>query len=44
MSILGAHMSVAGGVSRAFERAQTIGCDTMQIFTRNQNQWQAKPL
>lgn len=41
---LGAHMSVAGGVSRAFERGQSIGCTSMQIFTRNQNQWKCKPL
>lgn len=44
MDTLGAHMSVAGGVSKAFERAQSIGCNTMQIFTRNQNQWKSKPL
>jgi deoxyribonuclease-4 len=37
-------MSVAGGVSKAFERAQSIDCGTMQVFTRNQNQWKCKPL
>jgi len=41
---LGAHMSAAGGVSKAFERGQSIGCDTIQIFTRNQNRWDSKPL
>ncbi|MCS6845782.1 MAG: deoxyribonuclease IV [Caldilineales bacterium] len=41
---LGAHMSTAGGVSKAFERGRSIGCDTMQIFTRNQNRWDNKPL
>ncbi|MFZ2487824.1 MAG: deoxyribonuclease IV [Anaerolineae bacterium] len=41
---LGAHMSTAGGVSKAFERGQSIGCNTMQIFTRNQNRWESKPL
>lgn len=40
----GAHMSTSGGVSKAFERGQSIGCDTMQIFTRNQNRWDSKPL
>ena len=40
----GAHMSIAGGVSRAFERGQSIDCTTMQIFTRNQNQWPSRPL
>src|SRR5450759_3433821 len=41
--LLGAHMSVAGGLSSAFERAQSIGIGTMQIFTKNQNRWQQKP-
>ncbi|HSN76076.1 MAG TPA: deoxyribonuclease IV, partial [Anaerolineae bacterium] len=41
---LGAHMSAAGGVSKAFGRGQSIGCETMQIFTRNQNRWDSKPL
>jgi len=37
-------MSAAGGVSKAFGRGQSIGCETMQIFTRNQNRWDSKPL
>lgn len=41
---LGAHMSTAGGVSKAYERGLSIGCDTIQIFTRNQNRWDSKPL
>lgn len=41
--LLGAHMSVAGGLSTAFERAQSIGINTMQIFTKNQNRWEQKP-
>lgn len=41
---LGAHVSAAGGVSRAFKRGQSLGCQTMQIFTRNQNRWASKPL
>jgi len=36
-------MSVAGGVSKAFERAASIGINTMQVFTKNQNRWQQKP-
>jgi len=40
----GAHMSTAGGVSKAFDRAESIGCATMQIFTRNNNRWATKPL
>jgi deoxyribonuclease-4 len=41
---LGAHMSISGGVDKAFDRGQQIGCDTMQIFTKNNNQWRAAPL
>ncbi len=41
--LLGAHMSVEGGLSTAFERAQSIGINTMQIFTKNQNRWEQKP-
>src|SRR5215471_13078602 len=41
---IGAHMSVAGGVSKAVERAKVHGCEALQIFTKNANQWRAKPL
>ena len=41
---LGSHVSAAGGVSKAFERGQSIACQTIQIFTRNQNRWDSKPL
>lgn len=41
--LLGAHMSIAGGVDQAFDRAETVGCTAMQIFTKNNNQWQARP-
>ena len=37
---LGAHMSVAGGLSKALERARSIGTNTTQIFTKNQNRWE----
>ncbi|MEI2691128.1 MAG: deoxyribonuclease IV [Anaerolineae bacterium] len=36
--------SSAGGVSKASERGHSIGCDTIQIFTRNQYRWASKPL
>lgn len=42
--ILGAHVSAAGGLHTAFDRAEEVGCDTMQIFTKNKGAWQAKPL
>jgi deoxyribonuclease-4 len=37
-------MSVAGGVSRAVDRAAMHGCEALQIFSKNANQWRSKPL
>ncbi|MGQ9914058.1 MAG: deoxyribonuclease IV [Thermogutta sp.] len=39
LSLLGAHMSIAGGYHRAVERAAAVGCQCLQIFTKNSNQW-----
>ncbi|HEV3138020.1 MAG TPA: deoxyribonuclease IV [Pirellulales bacterium] len=44
MAILGAHMSIAGGYFRAVERAHENGCECVQLFTKNNNQWRAKEL
>lgn len=44
MPLIGAHMSVAGGLHTAFERADRVGCTAMQIFTKNSNQWNAPSL
>jgi len=41
---LGAHVSTAGGVSRAFANAAAISADALQIFVKNANRWHAKPL
>ena len=41
---IGAHMSVAGGVSKAVDRAIVHGCEALQIFSKNASQWRAKPL
>jgi len=41
---LGAHMSVAGGLDQALHRGKTAGCEVIQIFSKNSNQWKAKPL
>ena len=41
---LGAHMSIAGGVDRAVDRAVRAGCEVLQVFTASANQWQGKPL
>src|SRR5215216_4871236 len=42
--LLGAHMSIRGGVSVAIERARSIQCTAMQIFVKNNMQWFAPPL
>lgn len=42
--ILGAHLSISGGLDKALERAIKLNCTTLQIFTKNSNQWYAKPL
>lgn len=44
MGLLGAHVSVKDGVDLAPERARSLGCDSMQIFTRNQMQWKAREI
>lgn len=44
MTILGAHMSMAGGYYRAVEEARIHGCDCVQLFTKNNNQWAARPI
>ena len=41
---LGAHLSIAGGITRAIDRAETTGCESLQIFTKNSNQWRGRPL
>ena len=42
--LLGAHMSIAGGVERSIDRARSIECTAMQIFVKNNMQWFARPL
>ncbi len=37
-------MSVAGGVSKAVDRAVLHGCESLQIFSRNASRWAAPPL
>jgi deoxyribonuclease-4 len=41
---LGAHMSISGGLEKAVVRGQEAGCEAIQIFTRNSNQWKVKLL
>jgi deoxyribonuclease-4 len=42
--LLGAHVSIAGGLYKAPARGTELGCTAIQIFTKNQVQWQAPPL
>lgn len=42
--LLGAHVSIAGGIDKAIVRGETIGCTAIQIFTCNASRWQSKAL
>ena len=42
--LLGAHMSIGGGVHMAIDRACSINCTAMQMFVKNNVQWFARPL
>ena len=44
MPRLGAHMSIAGGLPRAVDRAQASKCQALQIFTKSAGQWRARHL
>jgi deoxyribonuclease IV len=42
--LLGAHMSIGGGVHTAIERGRSIKCTAIQMFVKNNMQWFARPL
>lgn len=44
MPRLGAHLSIAGGLPRAVDRAAASRCDALQIFTKSAGQWKARTL
>ncbi|MEP6914544.1 MAG: deoxyribonuclease IV [Acidobacteriota bacterium] len=44
MPRLGAHLSIAGGLPRAVDRAIASRCDALQIFTKSAGQWRARAL
>jgi deoxyribonuclease IV len=44
MPRLGAHLSIAGGLPRALDRAKASKCEALQIFTKSAGQWRARPL
>lgn len=41
---LGSHMSISGGLHMAFDHITKVGGTALQIFTRNQRQWNIPPL
>ncbi len=42
--MFGSHLSIAGGLHHAIEEAQKLNLQTVQIFTRNQQQWKSPDL
>ncbi|OQA35103.1 MAG: Endonuclease 4 [Candidatus Dependentiae bacterium ADurb.Bin331] len=40
--LVGAHMSIAGGLYKSIDRAQAVGGTCMQIFTKSNKQWASK--
>jgi deoxyribonuclease-4 len=42
--LLGAHMSTAGGVSQALDRAASVHSNAVQVFTKNNRQWAGPPI
>lgn len=41
---IGVHVSIAGSIDEAIDRAAALSCETIQIFSRNPRGWQSKPL
>ena len=44
MPLFGSHLSIAGGYFKAVEAAAALGMESVQLFTKNNNQWKGKPL
>lgn len=42
--MFGSHLSIAGGMTNALHEAERLSMDTVQVFTKNQQQWKVKPL
>jgi deoxyribonuclease-4 len=42
--MFGSHLSIAGGMHRAVVAAEKLEMQTVQIFTKNQQQWRVTPL
>ncbi len=41
---LGAHMFITGGIHKAIEHGEELGCESIQIFTKSNRSWKAKEL
>ncbi len=41
---IGCHISIAGGIENSVGRAEKLGCNTMQIFSKNASTWREKVL
>jgi deoxyribonuclease IV len=44
VALIGAHMSIAGGLSKAIERGEALKCEAIQIFTQSSRTWAIPPL
>ena len=42
--MFGSHLSIAGSMVNALHEAEKLGFDTVQVFTKNQQQWKVPPL
>ena len=42
--MFGSHLSIAGGLHKALLSAEALRMGTVQVFTKNQQQWRCKPL
>jgi deoxyribonuclease-4 len=42
--MFGSHLSIAGGMCNALTKAEELGCESVQVFTKNQKQWNCSPL
>src|SRR5689334_11097053 len=42
--MFGSHLSIAGALTNALREAESLSMDTVQVFTKNQQQWKVPPL
>jgi deoxyribonuclease-4 len=44
LPLFGSHLSIAGSMCNALTEGASLGLSCVQVFTKNQQQWKAKPL